>query len=707
LAKCDDGNNSRAEWLAGLTQNFVNKVVICLAAFLLPATLAAAAVLLKDSFDYSDGPLVTAAGSPWTTYSGTSGQVKVVSGRMFLSKANSEDIQAMLTGQPYTSSSDAILYVSFTVNYTNLPSAAGSYFAEFKDGGTGFRARIFAQTAGAASGAFRIGIGNAGSAPSAVFDADLQTNTDYTVVVRFAVSNVLSTLWINPTAETNAGVTATDLASAISVTAYGFREDGTSGTIGNLFVDDLRVGTTFMDVVTNAPPLARPVIVSQPQNQVVTDGGDVTFSVSANATPPPSYQWQFTPASDIETGGTNLPGAVSSNLTLTGVTFARAGFYSVVVSNVLGSVSSDPAALGVWCASAPSFSYLTYNVHGNGLTNWSTNMWHVQAIGRQLQYLDPDIITFNEIPVTNNCTAQMVDFVKAYRPGYYLVTNSADDGFIHSVILSRFPIVSSTSWLHGSDLTPYGYSGSGFTRDLFEAQISVPGFPSPLHVFVVHLKSGQDTTSAAKRSAEAGAVSNFFATIYLPANAAQPYLLSGDLNEDLTRPPASNPQSLQRLVGGPTGLQLTTAINPFTSSELTWSIQDTDGLTRRYDYILPCALLSSNIVSSQVFRTDLLSPTPPNLYGTDDTTASDHLPVFMVFANPFNTPFRLLSVAVSNQIVSLKWESVSNRQYRVETSSNLTVWAPLATNLVATGANFTFSTNVSDDLKFFRIYRAP
>jgi len=685
----------------------VKTVVICLAAFLLSATLAAATVLLEDSFDYPDGALVTATGSAWTTYSGTGGQLEVVSGRILLSKANSEDVEAMLAGQPYTASSDAILYVSFTVNYTSLPSSAGSYFAEFKNGGTGYRARIFAQTAGAASGAFRIGIANAGSSPTAVFDADLQTNTDYTVAVRFAVSNVLSTLWINPTAETNAGVTATDVASAISVTAYGFREDGASGTIGNLLVDDLRVGTTFMDVVTNAPPLARPVIISQPQNQVVTNGADVTFGVSASATPPAVYQWQFTPASDVGAGATDLPGEVGTNLTLTGVTFARAGFYSVVVSNVLGAVSSDPAALSVWCVSAPAFSYLTYNVHGNGLTNWSTNMWHVQAIGRELQYLDPDIITFNEIPVTNNCTAQMVDFVKAYRPGYHLVTNSADDGFIRSVILSRYPIISSTSWLHWSDLTPYGYSGSGFTRDLFEAQISVPGFPSPLHVFAAHLKSGQDAASSAKRSAEAGAVSNFFATVYLPTKGAEPYVLSGDLNEDLARPPASNPQSLQRFVGPPTGLQLTTAINPFTSSEMTWSVQDTDGLTRRYDYILPCAMLSSNIVSSQIFRTDLLAPLPPNLYSTDDTTASDHLPVFMVFANPLNTPFRLLSIGVTNQIVSLQWESASNRQYRVETSSDLKTWTPLATNLAATGTDLTWSTNAPDDLKFFRVYRAP
>ena len=81
-----------------------------------------------------------------------------------------------------------------------------------------------------------------------------------------------------------------------TITAYGFREDGSSGTIGNFFVDDLRVGTTFPDVVTNAPPLERPAIVSQPQNQTVTNGASVTFSVSASGTPPLGLSMAVYPA---------------------------------------------------------------------------------------------------------------------------------------------------------------------------------------------------------------------------------------------------------------------------------------------------------------------------------------------------------------------------------------------------------------------------
>jgi endonuclease/exonuclease/phosphatase family metal-dependent hydrolase len=692
---------------AGGTAITVKKIALCGAALLLSATLAGAALFLNDAFDYPDGPLVTVSSNMWVHHSGSvTGQVAVVSGRVLLNETNSEDVNSLLTGQPYDPSDTTnVFYASFTVKFTSFPSSGGTYFAHFKNASTGYRARVWALTGGAVPGKFRLGISSTNNpVASATNSMDLSLNTDYTVVTRLVNTNSVSTLWINPVSESDASVSTSENASTFTVVSYAFRESGGEGALS---IDNLRVGTSFADVVSGGSGQP-PAITSQPQNQTVTNGASVTFSVSASGTPPLAYQWQFTPTSGAEVSGTNLPGATSSNLMLTGVTFAQAGFYTAVVTNAAGSTISDPVALSVWCTSTPSFSFLTYNVHGNGLTNWSTNMWHVQALGRQMLYLDPDIITFNEIPVTNNCTAQMADFVTAFRPGYYLVTNSMDDGFIRNVILSRYPIIASTSRLHGTDLTPYGYTGSGFTRDLFEAQISVPGFPQPLHVFTMHLKSGQDADSSAKRSAEAGAVSNFFVTVYLPAHGGQPYVLSGDMNEDILRPPASNPQSIQRLVGTPTGLHLTTAVNPFTNSELTWSIQDTnDGPTRRYDYILPCAMLSSNIVNSQIFRTDLLTPVPPNVYSNDDKIASDHLPVFMVFANPFNTPFHLLSIGLTNQILSLTWETASNQQYNVEVSSNLATWTPLVTNLAARGADFTFATNVPGNVEFFRVYRTP
>jgi endonuclease/exonuclease/phosphatase family metal-dependent hydrolase len=350
----------------------------------------------------------------------------------------------------------------------------------------------------------------------------------------------------------------------------------------------------------------------------------------------------------------------------------------------------------------PQITVLTYNVNGNGVADWSTNSAQVRAIGRELVCLNPDLVTFQEIPYTN--TWQMANWVEAFLPGFYLATNSGTDGYIRSTIASRWPINRSTSWMARSNLTYFGYDGP-FTRDLFEAEIAVPGFALPLHVFTTHLKSGTDATSQQRRAAESAAISNFLATVFLPTNTA-PYLLTGDMNEDLLR--SASPRALVTLTSAPTGLHLTTPTNPVAGGELTISIRT--GLYNRYDYILPGPLLCSNIAGGQVFRTDLLTNFPPNLASNDDATASDHLPVLMVFNNPFNTPFRLLAITRTNQGLTLTWESQNHRTFNVEASSDLLAWTPFVTNLTTSTTNspFVFATNnVSDAMKFFRIYRVP
>ena len=344
-----------------------------------------------------------------------------------------------------------------------------------------------------------------------------------------------------------------------------------------------------------------------------------------------------------------------------------------------------------------SLSLVTYNTHGNHVTDWSTNSAQVQAIGRQMSYLQPDIVTLQEIPFTN--TWQMPNFVRTFLPGYQLATNSGTDGYIRSVILSRFPIIRSTKWLDGVSLTNFGYDGN-FTRDLFEAEIAVPGYNANVHVFTTHLKSGSATADKQRRIAEASAISNFLATVFLPAAPGHPYVLTGDMNEDYTT------NAIFRLTNALTGLRLTTPLNPFTGTRFTFSIRAS--LTSRYDYIMPSGLLWSNVTSSQVFRTGLLSNLPPPLLADDDATASDHLPVVMTFANPFNTPFRLLSLTATNQQITLRWEAVTGRRYRVEASSNLTSWSSLTTNVTATGPVMSFTTNAGGTgAKFFRIYREP
>ena len=179
---------------------------------------------------------------------------------------------------------------------------------------------------------------------------------------------------------------------------------------------------------------------------------------------------------------------------------------------------------------------LTYNVFGRHVTDWTTNSAQVQAIGRQLSYLKPDVVGFQEIPEVNAGYTQMTNFVAAYLPGYYLATGSSSDGVERSVVASRFPIARSKSWLLGANLTPYGYSGK-FTRDLFEAQITVPEFDQPFHFFVTHLQAGTTEDEATRRGAEARCISNYFAAIYLTTNSTSP-LLPGGGHERGHQPPA-------------------------------------------------------------------------------------------------------------------------------------------------------------------------
>ena len=95
------------------------------------------------------------------------------------------------------------------------------------------------------------------------------------------------------------------------------------------------VGNLVLHLAFLTPPL----ITTQPTNQTMTEGGNVTFSVTASGTLPLSYQWSF--------NGTNIAEATNTTLTLTNVQVSQAGNYTVLVTNAYGSILSSNAFLTV------------------------------------------------------------------------------------------------------------------------------------------------------------------------------------------------------------------------------------------------------------------------------------------------------------------------------------------------------------------------
>jgi glucose/arabinose dehydrogenase len=122
-----------------------------------------------------------------------------------------------------------------------------------------------------------------------------------------------------------------------------------TGTDGNLYF--LSRDNSAVYKITYAGSSA-PVITNQPQSVTVAQGNTATFYVSVTGSTPLSYQWRK--------NGANISGASSSSYSISSVTTASAGTYSVVVSNASGSVTSNNATLTVTSPNqAPSASITT------------------------------------------------------------------------------------------------------------------------------------------------------------------------------------------------------------------------------------------------------------------------------------------------------------------------------------------------------------
>lgn len=163
-----------------------------------------------------------------------------------------------------------------------------------------------------------------------------------------------------------------------------------------------------MLTVNAAPAPIAPTITTQPSGLVVIPGATATFAVAATGTGPLSFQWQR--------NGSTLPGATGPVLSLTNVSGAEAGNYSVVVSNAVGSVTSANAPLILIGAPAITTQPLAVSV-AQGLPA----TFAVVATGDALQYQ----WLRNNVAISGATSAVHTT----------LPTQAADNGAVYSVIV--------------------------------------------------------------------------------------------------------------------------------------------------------------------------------------------------------------------------------------------------------------------------------
>ena len=244
--------------------------LLCFALLFILGGNAQAQILFADSFNYPDGPIVGAAGSPWVNNYLPTNQANIVAGKLFLTQTEDEAVRVN-----FTHTTTGSLYARFRVTFTELPTGVGNYFAFFRQSGVdNNRARLWATTNGAAAGKFRLGIRTFQATALSLIEEDLALGVPYTVVMRYNVTNHNSTVWLDPENEaaTARHTESAGGSAAIGISHFAFLQTDTFNGgqgMGSLYVDDLAIGRNFYQVWDGA----RLTQISRLPNQQVNLAG--------------------------------------------------------------------------------------------------------------------------------------------------------------------------------------------------------------------------------------------------------------------------------------------------------------------------------------------------------------------------------------------------------------------------------------------------
>lgn len=324
------------------------------------------------------------------------------------------------------------------------------------------------------SGTYAMGISNVNGAPLN-FGGDFQPNNFeqpsavYFVVIDYEMGGTNNTansltndhahLWINPAVNTFGASTAPAVATAASGTTVGVlaadaltniagfyvlaRTGGTQPTNGTYF-SSLAVGSTW-SYVTGGPEFSTP-----PTNSpFATLGGTVSLSGIATAIGQQSisYQWYRGGAAltdGPDGNGSTISGSATTNLTISGLTAADTGSYSLVAMDSISSITNtvtvsldpsivtQPVSHSVTAEASTTFSVsaitadppLTYQWQRNGqnLTDGTSGTGTVYS-GSQTATLSLSSVSFGDNQAVYDCVVSNAAGVFTVSAGATLTVN--------------------------------------------------------------------------------------------------------------------------------------------------------------------------------------------------------------------------------------------------------------------------------------------
>ena len=193
-----------------------------------------------------------------------------------------------------------------------------------------------------------------------------------------------------------------------------------------------------------------PVITAQPTNQAALQGTTATFTVTATGTAPLSFRWRQNGTNLTDAG--EFSGTATATLTVSNVSPADAGIYSVTVSNILASTTSTGTVLTVLVPPA-----ITTQPTNQAVLQGLTAMFTVTAtstapLSFQWQQNDTNLTDAGEFSGTATATLTVSNLSPA-DAGIYSVTVSNDLGFVTSTGAVLTVLVPPAITLQPTDLT--------------------------------------------------------------------------------------------------------------------------------------------------------------------------------------------------------------------------------------------------------------
>jgi hypothetical protein len=320
----------------------------------------------------------------------------------------------------------------------------------------------------------------------------------------------------------------TSLASSASCTlAIEFEPTVGGGTAQN---GDVVLTGTQEIALTGAGTGGGPVVTTDPTNVSVPAGGTATFTAAASGTPAPTVQWQ------VSTNGgssfSNISGATSTTLSVTGTTVSENGYeYRAVFTNSVSSATTTAGTLTV-TGTAPSITSAdnkTFTVGSAGSFTVTTGGTPTPAISESGAL--PSGVTFVD---NGNGTATLAGTPSANTGGTYSLTITANNGVSPNATQSFTLTVDQAPSITSGNNTTFtvGTAGS-FTA-------TGAGYPAPTFSETGLLPSGVTLSSAGVLSGTpaAGTGGSYPITITasngISPNAAQTFTLTVDQAPSIT-----------------------------------------------------------------------------------------------------------------------------------------------------------------------------